>query len=89
MDVLLIVKELCKIAKETLQAEKELQTEVQEKSAKAALTELFLESKDDQTPAVVERIVTDIDAIYGLCASLAGKPQQAASVKYRSRLENR
>jgi len=57
------VKELCKIAKETLQAEKELQAEVQEKSPKAALTELFLELKDDQTPAVVERIVEDIDAI--------------------------
>ncbi len=57
------VKELCKIAKETLQAEKELQAEVQEKSPKAALTELFLELKDDQTPAVVERIVNDIDAI--------------------------
>ena len=57
------VKELCKIAKETLQAEKELQAEVQEKSPKAALTELFLELKNDQTPAVVERIVTDIDAI--------------------------
>jgi type I restriction enzyme, R subunit len=27
------------------------------------LTELFLELKTDQTPAVVERIVTDIDAI--------------------------
>lgn len=57
------VKELCKIAKETLQAEKELQTDLQEKSPKAALTELFLELKSDQTPAVVERIVNDIDAI--------------------------
>lgn len=57
------VKELCKIAKETLQAEKELEEEVQEKSPKAALTELFLELKTDQTPAVVERIVEDIDAI--------------------------
>ena len=57
------VKELCKLAKETLQAEKELEEEVQEKSPKAALTELFLELKSDQTPAVVERIVTDIDAI--------------------------
>ena len=27
------------------------------------MTELFLELKDDQTPAVVERIVNDIDAI--------------------------
>ena len=57
------VKELCKIAKETLQAEKELEAEVQDKSPKAALTELFLELKTDQTPAVVERIVNDIDAI--------------------------
>lgn len=57
------VKELCKIAKETVQAEKELDYELQEKTPKAALTDLFLELKDDQTPAVVERIVTDIDAI--------------------------
>ncbi len=57
------VKELCKIAKETVQAEKEMEEEIQEKSPKAALTELFLELKTDQTPAVVERIVTDIDSI--------------------------
>lgn len=57
------VKELCKLAKETLLAEKELEAELQEKTPQAALTELFLELKTDQTPAVVERIVTDIDAI--------------------------
>ena len=57
------VKELCKLAKETLQAEKELEAEQQEKIPQAALTELFLELKTDQTPAVVERIVNDIDAI--------------------------
>lgn len=57
------VKELCKIAKETVQAEKELQEASMEKSPKAALTELFLELKSDQTPAVVERIVNDIDSI--------------------------
>jgi len=57
------VKELCKIAKETVQAEKELEQDLMEKTPKAALTELFLEIKTDQTPAVVERIVTDIDAI--------------------------
>ena len=53
------VKELCKLAKETLQLEKELK----EKTPQAALTELFMELKSDQTPAVVERIVNDIDAI--------------------------
>lgn len=57
------VKELCKLARETLQAEKELIEETQEKTPKAALTDLFLELKTDQTPAVVERIVNDIDAI--------------------------
>jgi type I restriction enzyme R subunit len=53
------VKELCKLAKETLQLEKELK----EKTPQAALTELFIELKSDQTPTVVERIVNDIDAI--------------------------
>lgn len=57
------VKELCKIAKDTVQAEKDLQEDLQEITPKAALTELFLEMKSDKTPAVVERIVTDIDAI--------------------------
>lgn len=57
------VKELCKLAKETVRAEKEIQEMIHEKSPKAALTELFLELKNDQTPAVVERIVEDIDAI--------------------------
>lgn len=57
------VKELCKLAKETVQAEKELDNLIQEKTPQAALTELFLELKTDQTPAVVERIVNDIDAI--------------------------
>jgi type I restriction enzyme, R subunit len=60
---LAFVKELCKLAQETLQAEKELEAEQQSKSPKAALTELFLELKTDKTPAVVERIVADIDAI--------------------------
>lgn len=57
------VKELCKLAKETVQAEKELAEAQQEKTPMAALTELFLELKTDQTPAVVERIVAEIDSI--------------------------
>ena len=57
------VKELCKLAKETVEAEQEILTEFEQKSAKEALTDLFLELKTDQTPAVVERIVTDIDEI--------------------------
>ena len=57
------VKELCKLAKETVQAEKELEETIQEMTPKAALTDLFMELKTDETPAVVERIVEDIDAI--------------------------
>lgn len=60
------VKELCKIAKETVQAEKELADFIEEKTPKAALTELFLELKTDSTPAVVERIVNDIDTFVRL-----------------------
>jgi type I restriction enzyme R subunit len=57
------IKELCQLAKETLQAEKGTELEVVQKNAKAALTELFLELKTDTTPAIVERIVNDIDEI--------------------------
>ena len=57
------IKQLCEIARETVQAEKEMDSMDEIKSAKAALTELFLEMKTDQTPAVVERIVNDIDNI--------------------------
>lgn len=57
------VKELCKIARETVEAEKDALNEQEQKGAKAALTELFFELKDDQTPIVVERIVNDIDEI--------------------------
>ncbi|MFN9951871.1 MAG: type I restriction endonuclease subunit R, partial [bacterium] len=57
------VKELCKLAKDVVQAEKDSLSQDELHSAKAALTELFLESKTEQTPAVVERIVNDIDEI--------------------------
>ena len=59
------IKQLCELAKETLRAEKQTDTGEQQKSAKAALTELFLELKTDKTPAIVERIVNDIDDIVG------------------------
>ena len=46
-----------------MRAEREIISTQEQKSAKAALTELFLEMKTDQTPAIVERIVTEIDEI--------------------------
>jgi len=60
------IKELCKIAKETIQAEKQSEVPEDQKSGKAALTELFLEIKTDTTPVIVERIVNDIDEIVRL-----------------------
>ncbi len=57
------IKELCEIAKETLQAEKETETQDEQKNAKAALTDLFQELKTETTPIIVERIVNDIDEI--------------------------
>ena len=55
------IKELCKIARDTVVTEKEM--EGNEKTPQVALTELFLELKTDQTPVIIERIVADIDAI--------------------------
>lgn len=57
------IKELCELARETLQAERDVYTPEERKSAKMALTELFLEIRTEETPAVVERIVNDIDEI--------------------------
>jgi len=56
-------EELGKLAKEVIRAEKEVDSEEEQRGAKAALTELFLELRNDQTPAIVERIVNDIDEI--------------------------
>ena len=57
------IKELCEIAKEVLVLEKEELTRLEQKSATEALTDLFTEIKTNQTPAVIERIVNDIDDI--------------------------
>jgi type I restriction enzyme R subunit len=57
------IKDLCRLAQETLQAERGIEPVSEQKTAKAALTELFLELKTETTPAIVERIVNDIDGI--------------------------
>lgn len=57
------IKQLCELAKDTLRAEREIISVQEQKSAKAALTELFLEMKTEKTPAIVERIVNEIDEI--------------------------
>ena len=57
------LKELLTLAKEVVQAEKQVDPVDEQAKAKAALTELFAEVKNGKTPMVVERIVTDIDEI--------------------------
>ena len=60
------LKLLLEIAKETLQAEKDIPPEEDEDRGKAALTELFNEVKTEEVPILVERVVSDIDEIVRL-----------------------
>ncbi len=55
------LKKLLSLAKEVLEAEKEVEPEDKRAKARAALTELFEGIKTSQTPIIVERIVNDID----------------------------
>jgi type I restriction enzyme R subunit len=57
------LKQLLVIAREVLQAEREVDPEEDRRNAVAALTELFWETRTETTPAIVERIVADIDEI--------------------------
>ena len=60
---LMYLKKLLEIAKEVLQAEKQVDPVEERKTAKTALTELFRETRTVDTPKMVERIVDDIDSI--------------------------
>ena len=60
------LKELLDLARELLETERETPPEEEEDRGKAALTELFQEVSNDQTPKLVERIVSDIDEIVRL-----------------------
>ena len=56
-------QELIDLAKDVVQAEREEPEEVHEDAGKAALTELFEEVKNTDTPVIVDRVVADIDSI--------------------------
>jgi type I restriction enzyme R subunit len=60
------LKQLLVIAHDLLAAEKETPPAEDVDRGKAALTELFQQVKNDRTPVMVERVVTDIDAIVRL-----------------------
>ncbi len=57
------LKLLLELARDAVQAEREVVPEEEIDKGKAALTELFNGVKNDNTPIIVERIVTDIDDI--------------------------
>jgi type I restriction enzyme R subunit len=57
------LKSLLELARDVVEAEKEIPDEIVEDQGKAALTELFGEVKNAQTPVIVERVVQDIDEI--------------------------
>lgn len=60
------LKELLDLARDVVQAERETPPEVEEDLGRSALTELFEEVRNDDTPIIVERIVDDIDEIVRL-----------------------
>ncbi|MBF0182190.1 MAG: type I restriction endonuclease subunit R [Magnetococcales bacterium] len=60
------LKELLELAREVVESEKQVDPEEEQDKAKAALTELFSEVKNGDTPKMVERIVADIDEIVRL-----------------------
>lgn len=63
LESLAYLKALLSLAKELLEVERHVEPEDERKKARAALTELFYETKTEQTPKMVERIVNDIDAV--------------------------
>ena len=63
MNSIAYLKALLELAEDTLNAEKEIIAADAQNEAKAALTELFSESKNAKTPIIVEHIVKDIDEI--------------------------
>jgi type I restriction enzyme R subunit len=57
------LKELLDLARDVVEAERTAEPIAEEEIGKAALTELFEEAKNDETPIMVERVVNDIDEI--------------------------
>jgi type I restriction enzyme, R subunit len=66
---LAFIKQLLEIAREVVEAEKEVETTEEQDQGKAALTELFNEVRNTNTSVMVERIVNDIDQIVRIVRS--------------------
>ena len=63
MHSLQFLKELLTLAREVVEAEQRVDPVDEQARAKAALTELSAETRNGDTPVIVERIVADIDNI--------------------------
>ncbi len=63
MHSLQFLKELLTLAREVVEAEQRVDPVDEQARAKAALTEIFAETRNGDTPVIVERIVADIDNI--------------------------
>jgi type I restriction enzyme R subunit len=57
------LKEMLRLAQDVVATEREAPPIEEEERGKAALTELFEEVRNDDTPIIVERVVNDIDEI--------------------------
>ena len=57
------LKALLQLAQDVVATEREVPPIEEEKRGKVALTELFEEARNEDTPIIVERVVTDIDEI--------------------------
>lgn len=58
-----LIRKLLELAEEVVRAEQEVDTLSEQEQAKNALTELFMEVKNENTPQAVENIVNDIDEV--------------------------
>ena len=74
------LKELLELAKDVVRTERETPVEEDIDRGKAALTELFEEARNGETPVMVRRIVDDIDEIVraGAVRRVAGHPRGGA-----------
>ena len=63
LDSLDFLKSLLELAHDVVQAENETPPAIQEDQGKAVLTELFEGTRNESTPVIVERVVSDIDEI--------------------------
>ena len=79
------LKELLRLAQDVLETEQASSPIEGEERGKAALTELFEEVKNEETPIIVERVVSDIDEIVRIVGSMAGRTPTPVNERFRRR----